>query len=740
MTSHGNPTLLLPGGAQAGQVIEVAERGGRIVWRSHPLAAGRAAVCVDVRDGRFRGPGRGWSVLPPGRYEAPGAGGAVEVTPQCSIDARFDAEPADWMPPGTAWHRDGAWRAHGGGVPGIAPAGATGDDGREHAGEARGGQTAGIAPARGAAASHGRTDDPAAAGGTGSAGSADRLGACSYLFVDAAMHATVTARFTAPRTPAPARWGLIARHYNDAHHVRVELCHRPGYLAVRLLRRAADADPEYEPCTLAQARSAPLPGGAQELHWHFNGTRHEVRLDGEVLFTAADGFMAGVEVVGMFAEAGAATAVWHSFGVVSSQWVARHEVRRGCYAAVLRPGNIHQLHLSADPARLPARLDPDSNVFWESGLQVGHIGGSEVKFTQGAALDLLAGGAVADLVRWRGPMPRMVDQDADVRGWARGHAVCYDTRLVVADWAAVRVRRSVGPDFDLLRRAMTGPARFAAADTRTFTAWELPADGLMSTLASGSCARLYPAALAFPVRAAGAAWHLVAAVGSLSHAGGDAQGRVFGWRCPRGLTASHDLRVAPTEPGVEYGFWIALSWLASTDAGTAEAAALGLRDQFQSPARLAAQQGELLEADAIREQPADRVALAGCFDRGLGAYRLRADGGRVRFTFEPGTISRHEPAFLVSGLGERVSAGGPTAPARVPVATAWDAAGSGELSAAANAASGAGVKVSCAVDGVQLAANHDYRWQPWPAPRGVLVQLRRTVAAPLTVELSVRPG
>ena len=722
MTSHGNPTLLLPGGAQAGQVVEVADRGDRVVWRSHPLAAGRAAVCVDVRDGRFRGPGRGWSVLPPGRYEASGAGGALEVTAQRSIDARFDAAPTNWMPAGTAWHRDGAWRAHGGEVPGIAPAGGAGDGARAYAGEARGDQPPGGAAAAGAA-------DP---------GSADTPGGCAYLFVDAAMHATVTARFTAPGTPAPARWGLIARHYNDAHHLRLELCRRSGHLAVRLLRRAADADPEYRPRPLAQARSALLSGRAQELRWHFNGTRHEVRLDGEVLFTAADGFMGGVEVVGLFAEAGPATALWHSFSVVSSQWVPRHEVRRGCYAAVLRPGNIHQLHLLGERAQRRTRLGPDSNVFWESGLQVGHIGGSEIKFTQGADLDLLAGGAVADLVRWRGPMPRMVDQDADLRGWARGHAVCYDDRLVVADWAAVRVRRSVGPDFDLLARAMTGPARFAAGDTGAFAAWELPGDGLMGTLTAGSRARLYPAALVFPLRAAGSAWHLIAAVGSLGHAGGDATGRVFGWRCPRGLTASHDLRVAPTEPGVEYGFWIAVSWLASADTGAAEAAALRLRDQFQSPARLAAQRGALLEPDDTREQPADHAALAGCFDRSLGAYRLQADGGRVRFTFDPVGISRHEPAFLVSGLGDRERGGGPTAPAPEPGATAWDAARSGEFRADAGAASAAGVEVSCTVNGVPLAAKDDYRWQPWPAPGGVLVQLRRTVAAPLTVEIGAR--
>ena len=686
MTSHGNPTLLLPGGATAGQVVVVSDRAGRAVWRSHPLAAGRTAVCVDVRAGRFGGPGRGWSILPPGHYHAPGAGGAVEVVAQRSIEARFDAGAADWMPPGTAWHRDGAWRACDGDTAGIAP-GAAG--GRQRAGAERG-----------------ATDQPSE---------------CSYLFVDAAMHATVTARFTAPAAPAPQRWGLIARHYNDAHHLRVELCRGRGHLAVRLLRRAADADPEHGPRTLAQARATAAPAGPRELRWHFNGTHHEVLLDGAVLFGAEDGFMGGVEIVGLFAEAGAAAAVWHSFSVVSSQWVPRHEVRRGAYAAVVRPGNIHQLHLSADPAQRPARLDPRSNVFWESGLQVGHVGGSEIKFTQGAALDLPARGAVADLVRWRGPMPRFVDQDADVRGYARGHAVCYDDRLVVADWAAVRVRRSVGPDFDLLGRAMSGPARLAAADERAFTVWELPANGLTATLAAGRCARLYPTALVFPLRVAGAAWHLVAALGGLSHVGGEAPGRLLGWRCPRGLTASYGLRVAPTVPGVEYGFWIAVSWLATADAGAAEAAALLLRDQFQVPARLTAHRGALLEADAAREQPPDRAALAGGFDRAIGAYRLQAVAGRSRFTFDPGPVARAHPVFLISGPGIRRE----------------DDAGVAGIACAANANAGTTEAVACMVDGAPLAAGTDFRWQRWPAPAGVLVQLRRTVAGPVTVEISL---
>ena len=686
MTGHGNPTLLLPGGATPGQVVVVSDGAGRAVWRSHPLAAGRAAVSVDVRDGRFGGPGCGWSVLPPGRYRAPGAGGAVEVVARRSIEARFDAAPADWMPPGTAWHRDGAWRASDGEAAGIAPGGAAGGPGRDSA----------------------------------ERGAADRPSGCSYLFVDAAMHATVTARFTAPAAPAPQRWGLIARHYNDAHHLRLELCNRRGHLAVRLLRRAADADPEHGPRTLAQARANAEPAAPRELRWHFNGTRHEVLLDGAVLLGAEDGFMGGVEIVGLFAESGPATAVWHSFSVVSSQWVARHEVRRGAYAAVVRPGNVHQLHLCADPGQQPARLDPRSNVFWESGLQVGHIGGSEIKFTQGAALDLPARGAVADLVRWRGPMPRFVDQDADVRGYARGHAVCYDDRLVVADWAAVRVRRSVGPDFDLLGRAMSGAARIAAAEESSFAAWELPAGGLTATLAAGACARLYPAALVFPLRVAGAAWHLVAALGGLSHVGGAAPGRVLGWRCPRGLTASYGLRVAPTVPGVEYGFWIAVSWLATADTAAAEAAALLLRDQFQVPARLTAHRGALLEADAEREQPADRAALAGGFDRAIGAYRLQAVAGQSRFTFDPGPIARAHPAFLFSVPGARRE---------------QDAGVAGDTRAAA-AAAGRTEAVACRVDGAPLTAGTEFRWQRWPAPAGVLVQLRRTVAAPVTVDVN----
>ena len=635
---------------------------GRDVWHSHPLAAGGDVVCVDVRHGRFVGPGAGWSVLPPGRFAATAVDGAIEVTARERIQARFGARRDAWLPREVAWHSDGIWCARDGEPPGIAPA-----------------STA-----------------------------AATTGGCAYLFVDAAMHGVITARFAAPGAGSPATWGLIARHYNAANHLRLVLERDGAALQVRLERLAGAADPGFRTRSLAVARAVLGDNARGELCWHFNGTRHEVQLDGAPLLSAADGYMGGVEIVGLFAAADPAGTppAWLSFAVVSSQWVPKHQVRRGVYAAVVRPGNIHRLHLSPVPGQQEASFDPGTNLFWESGVQVGHIGGSEIKFTQGAALDLLARGPVADWLRWRGPMPRFVDQDADLRGYARGSAVCYDDRIVVGDWAAVRVRRSVGPDFDLLGRALTGPARFATGTERTFRPWHLPADGTMATLAAGPCSDLYPVALAFPVRVGSAAWYLIAALGGLRNVGGTAPGRAFGWQCPRGLTASHDLRVAPTVPGTEYGFWIALSWLHTTDSAAAEAAALDLRDEFQHPALLTPLRGSVVRMEPAREQPAALLALADCFDRSMGAYRVQAEAGAAHFRFDPHGIRRQRPVFLVGGL-----------------------------------ATGAPHQVACISDGQALARGADYRCQGWPeAARGgagdaVLVQLRRDLTEPVTVEL-----
>ena len=95
--------------------------------------------------------------------------------------------------------------------------------------------------------------------------------------------------------------------------------------------------------------------------------------------------------------------------------------------------------------------------------------------------------------------------------------------------------------------------------------------------------------------------------------------------------------------------------------------------------------------------------------------------GQSRFTFDPGPVARAHPAFLFSGPGARRE---------------QDAGVAGDTRAVADAAAGRPEAVACMVDGAPLTAGTEFRWQRWPAPAGVLLQLRRTVAAPVTVDVN----
>ena len=739
MSGHGNPELGLRAPAAPGQLVAIADGRGRPVWRSHPLAAGRRSVRVDVRDGRFVGQAAGWCLLPPGRYAADVGGGpaaAIKVQAVTTIKVDFSAQPhaagetdgidgaaatrveagvpaplVQWLPRAVAWHTDGSWRARRGGIEAA--------DGR------------------------------------------------AYLFMDGAMHGGITARFQAAGDESAADWGLIARHFNGSNHLRLVLRREGAELAVALERVAAEADPEYGAAQLATARVGCNSDGVGEICWQFNGTSHQVALDGEPLLSAHDPYMGGVEVVGLFADSrpgypqtrqSRATAapplpagqrsglnhgaesvpVWASFALTSSQWVAKHRVSRGDFAAVVRAGNIHQLHLSPAPGREPASFDPRTNVMWESGIQVGHIGGSEIKFTQGAALDLLATGEVADLVRWRGPLPRFVEQDDDVRGYAHGTAALYHDRIVISDWVAVRVRRSVGPDFDLLARALSAPARVALGSGRSFVPWELDRDGRVAELTAAGGRHYYPVTLVFPLQVRGTRWHLIAVVGGLRNAGGLTPGRAVGWQCPRGLTASHGVRVAPTVPGTEYGHWIAVSWLATADTAAAEAAARALRDEFQIPATLTAQHGSLAQHDPKREQPAAALALEGSFDRALGAYRVALDGAAARFTFDPGDLRRRRPVFIVDAAGAPGAPGAADTAAGNPSSTGGSVVSGARAGSAAGDPTAAGATLTCSIDGQPQRYGSDYLYQRWPAGAGAsghALQLLHDLTQPVTVEL-----
>ena len=271
--------------------------------------------------------------------------------------------------------------------------------------------------------------------------------------------------------------------------------------------------------------------------------------------------MGGVTVVGLFAEP--ETVAWRQFGMTTTRAVPVHTIRQEEYEAVIRPGNIQRLKLLKSPA-------PDQDLCWESGIQFGHIGGSEIKFTQAARLDLICDGLALSQMRWEGPMPKFVDQSEDIRGRAHGLASFYPDRIVLADYVLPWVRRSVGPDFDLLARRMKGPARIALGSDTTFREWVLPATGVENALKAQTCGNAYPVAAAFPFNLGGQTWWLKAVIGNLLHVAGDAPAAMFAWRCPHGLTASHDFRIAPCTPGIEYGFSILTTWQQSGDPAAVE--------------------------------------------------------------------------------------------------------------------------------------------------------------------------
>ena len=125
---------------------------------------------------------------------------------------------------------------------------------------------------------------------------------------------------------------------------------------------------------------------------------------------------------------------------------------------------------------------------------------------------------------------------------------------------------------------------------------------------------------------------------------------VFGWRCPRGLTASHDFRAAPTVPGIEYGYSIVVTWHSSEPSATAEADLLNLRDDWYRPVKVEPITGTVLCYDKTRECPARAIAFDGCFNRAEGTYRATAADGTFAAKLDPEGIRRRTLAWRVAGL------------------------------------------------------------------------------------------
>lgn len=596
--AHGNPTLALPMRHGGGRVILRRDGDGDPIWVSHGIAAAQDSVRADVWNGTFAGDALHGAVVPAGVYhvEWQPAVGAAKTVARLSVplhtvfDTAFKSAAGDPSQAHPDWEWRGAWNA---------------------------------------------------AGSSQHVSRAERS-----AFQEAAMHGVFSATFEAPaELKFPVHFGMIARHYNAFHHVRLGVSFSEGVWTIRLSRLANEPPDATTSQTISEKVLPATPSFPLTLRWELNGERQAVFVNNAPAFTARDGYMGGVEVVGFFL--GDERVNCTGASLKTTQPVIRHDIDRPTYRASIRPGNVDRIYLKSSDA-------PKQNLCWESGIQYGHIGGSEIKFTQGASQSLIDEGPAATTVTWQGPMPKFVERSDDVRGFARGLATFYPEHFVIADDVLVWTRRSVGPDIDLLGRLLSGPARVSIGGSAAFQDWQLPAQGKMHVIPPESSASIFPAAAAFPLRLGSDRWWLRTLVLLRSRHPGAAGTTSFAWQCPTGLTASHDFRCSPTQPGQEYRYTIVVSWQKGDDAIAVERGLLAWRDEWTRPMTLEATHGALVQyKPAEKECPPEANDFDGCFDRRTGRYVVSAEGGRVALRLKPAGIPRTQLVLSIRNADGR---------------------------------------------------------------------------------------
>jgi len=591
--AHGNPSVALPPNHAGGRIEILGGARNQPLWRSHGLPPGAAYVSVNVWDGSFVGGAAGWALLEDGGYEvrwhdgrSVGASlGRIEVRAWRVFSHAFAGMSQPRDLSAAGWQVRGRWA--------CSPEG----------------MWAGPGPAR--------------------------------VFKTAAMHGVVEAAFRlAGPVAGGAAWGLLARHYNHLNHMRVFVRPEGACWRVGLARYPAPSGSEGDHAVVAQTLVEAPPASGARLAWVLNGATHRVYLNDAIVLEACDGYMGGVEIAGLFADTDAV--VWTRAQMTTTQRVPVFRVEHPAYAAVIRPGNVASLFLRQSAA-------PDQDICWESGVQFGHIGGSEIKFTQGARLSLLDKGGVLATVAWSGPMPKFVEQSADVRGWAHGKARFYEDAIVVDDRVLAWVNRSVGPDLDLLSTLVDGPARVCDGGQDEFLDWRPDAGGLLASPAFPDEPPRFPIALAIPLRLGREGWWL-SLLSILRHPAPEVSPvRLFAWHCGHGLTASYDLRVSPTEPGREYAYTHVVRWLRAETPRDVERVLLSLRHAWLRPLRIEAVEGEAVAFDAGGEQPREAMDFNGSFDVSSGQYVFRAREGRFAFHADPLDAPRAGLVFAVRG-------------------------------------------------------------------------------------------
>ena len=589
---HGNPTICLPPTSTNGpRILTLAQSDNKtVVWRSLGLSAIEEVVRVDVWQGQFLGPLAGSSLLPPGKYQV----GLVEPdgthislhSVSVGRHTNFDvafSDKAAFPPPGDAWHADGTWVS----------------------------TPQGIQPTN----------------------------TMACLFTEGDMHGSLQGTFELLPTVQPdCSWGLIARHYNAFSHARLQLTLSDQAIVVRLLRYKNQPPDLSSAHLVAENTVATTANTTHKLCWSFNGTANEVTIDGHVVLRAQDGLTGGVTVVGLFAEP--KTVSWQRFSMTSSQAVARFHIATNQYKAMIRPGNIQSLKLLRSAA-------PEQDIFWESGLQFGHIGGSEIKCTQGANLDMVCQGDLLTRIRWAGPMPKFLEQSHDVRGMSWGSADFYPEHIVVDDRVLAWVRRSVGPDLDMLGRLMAGPARVAMGSETSFRDWTLPTDGSMAFLTPTEPGSTFPILWVAPLQLDDEIWWLKSLIILRYPDPAEVPCAAFAWQCPRGLTASHDFRVCPNAPTREYAYTIVLTWQHAPDVSAVERDLLNLRDDWTNPMALEVMTGAKVSYQPDCEQPREALDFSDCFDRAHGCYVVAAENSQLDLRADPLTIERRSLTLLL---------------------------------------------------------------------------------------------
>jgi hypothetical protein len=595
-TKQGNPTILVPPldmWSEGVRLFVCKGEKAKKVWQSYYLPASKDSVCVNCWEGAFINEFKGYAVLPAGDYTVMLEGrdnSCQELNSFCVVEQ--DAFSTTFTKPKDLWFsKDVEWHEYG--QWNLEQGGIVAESGL----------------------------------------------AC--VFVEGDMHGILKGSFQINDKKTCGKFGLIARLYNASNHVRVSMTYDKDLLKIKLIRISGSSLCDVEEKVIAEEEVSIDSCLAHNVQWHFNGKKHEVWLNDVLILTAVEEYMGGVTVVGLFSETD--SLYWQELSMQSTQLVPKYNIKHSAYRAMIRPGNIQQFYL------LKSEM-PDQNIFWESGIQFGHIGGSEIKFTQNTRLNMVYSGEVCSQVQWEGPMPKFVEQSDDIRGWARGVSSFYPDRLVLADYVTARTNRSVGPDFDMMSRALAGPARVALSGEQTFQEWILPDDGAMKGLELQDPSEIFPVCIAFPLKLGDELWWLKAIIVNLLHVN-DSSAAAFAWRCSYGLTASHDFRVLPTKPGMEYGFSILVEWQQSSSSKLVEQDLLNLRDDWCTPVIIEPQIGSVISYPDQRDQPAEAMEFSGCFDRSTGVYGLVAENGHFLDNLDPLDISRRTLMLKAEGLG-----------------------------------------------------------------------------------------